>query len=96
MPKTTTIEHARAWITTLMIAVIGWFAKEKMQSIDDRLASLEKGLPAIQVDVATNRTQISQIIFGLTDLNTKFVHHVDVFGKVEDEITLEKLIKKQK
>lgn len=91
MSKREIITSVKDWVTPVMIAIIGYLAKDKLESIDAKVSKIEM----IREQQIVNVQEIASIKDNMSDLKIRFDNHLAVFAKTEEELTLDKL-KKQK
>jgi hypothetical protein len=90
------ISKVKEWLTPILVVIIGYFAKNKMDIIDaklDIINSLQGQVAVLQVKTDRNREDIAQNTLSILDLNKQFIDHL---FKKEDEITIDKIIKPKK
>ena len=88
MSKESVITEFKAWLTPLLIVVIGWFAKNKLESIDERLKVLE----SLQTEQAVIIQRVTRLEADMNNLEGAFYAHTRIQeAKDEEEITLNKL-----
>jgi hypothetical protein len=90
------ISKVKEWLTPILVVIIGYFAKSKMDIIDaklDIINSMQGQVAVLQVKTDRNREDIAQNTLAILDLNKQFIDHL---FKKEDEITIDKIIKPKK
>jgi len=89
MATSNTIKEFRAWITPSLVLLVGWFAKNKLEEIQDAI----KLIPSVQQQINIHTSQIQANAEQVSELKTMLVKHVDMAAKTEEEITFDKLKK---
>lgn len=88
MSKETMITEIKAWVTPSLILMVGWFAKNKLESIDERLKILE----SVQTEQAVIVQRLTRLESDVNQLEGAFYAHTRIEdAKDEEEITLNKL-----
>lgn len=88
MSKENVIDQLKAWATPSLIVIVGWFAKNKLESIDERLKVLE----SLQTEQAVIIQRVTRLEADMNNLEGAFYAHTRIQeAKDEEEITLNKL-----
>ncbi len=84
MSKSSAIDQFKSWLTPALLVLIGYLAKNKMDSMD---AKLDLIMP-LQTQQAINTTTISRLDNDLGNLTDRFNQHLSAIP--EGEITIKR------
>lgn len=88
----TAVKEVKAWLSPILILVIGWLLSNKIEEIDskfEKLFPLREQMVAVTKDIEAVNRRLEQHERMITD-------HTNVMGKPEEELSYEKLLGKNR